>query len=39
MLIDIIPSILAVQPNAYFIIGGNGEKYDLLAQMIKKYNL
>lgn len=39
MLIDIIPDILAKHPNAYFIIGGDGEKKPLLEQMVKKYNL
>ena len=29
-LVDIIPEVLAVHPNAHFIIGGDGEKYELL---------
>jgi len=30
ILIDIIPDVLAVHPNAYFIIGGDGPKKPLL---------
>jgi phosphatidylinositol glycan class A protein len=38
-LVDIIPEVLSVYPNAYFIIGGDGEKVPLLKELIKKYNL
>lgn len=37
MLLDIIPKVLLVNPNAYFIIGGDGDKYDLLLEFIKKF--
>ena len=33
-LIDIIPQIMQLHPNAHFIIGGNGDKYELLQQLI-----
>ena len=39
MLIDIIPEVLAVIPNAYFIIGGDGPKMQLLQQLVHKYSL
>ena len=39
MLVDIIPEVLSVHPNAYFIIGGDGNKLPLLEQLISKYNL
>lgn len=29
-LVDIIPEVVALYPNAYFIIGGDGEKTELL---------
>jgi hypothetical protein len=29
-LLDIIPKVLAAVPNAYFIIAGDGDKFDLL---------
>ena len=38
-LVDIIPQVLERHPNAYFIIGGDGEKYNLLEQLIQKHNL
>jgi phosphatidylinositol N-acetylglucosaminyltransferase subunit A len=38
-LIDIIPEVLSVYPNAHFIIGGDGEKTQLLKELISKYNL
>ena len=34
MLLDIIPKILQQIPNAYFIIGGEGDKYELLSEFI-----
>lgn len=36
-LIDIIPEVLSVHPNAHFIIGGDGEKYDLLKELISHF--
>lgn len=39
LLIDIIPEILDVHPNAYFIIGGDGVMKPQLELMVKKYNL
>lgn len=38
-LIDIIPIVLDRYPNAYFIIGGDGEKISILKELIKKYGL
>mmetsp|Transcript_971 Transcript_971/g.1735 ORF Transcript_971/g.1735 Transcript_971/m.1735 type:complete len:408 (+) Transcript_971:591-1814(+) len=38
-LVDIIPEVLAVHPNAHFIIGGDGEKTPLLRQLISKFGL
>lgn len=35
LLIDIIPKILEKYSNAYFIIGGDGEKTDILKRLIK----
>jgi len=39
LLVDIIPEVLERHPNAYFIIRGFGEKYELLEQLVDKYNL
>jgi phosphatidylinositol N-acetylglucosaminyltransferase subunit A len=39
LLVDIIPEVLERHPNAYFIIRGFGEKYELLEQLVHKYNL
>jgi len=38
-LIDIIPEVLSVHPNAYFILGGDGEKKALLEELIRKKGL
>lgn len=38
-LVDIIPAILKVHPNAYFIIGGDGERTPLMKQLIEKKGL
>lgn len=33
-LIDIIPAIMKIHPNAHFIIGGNGERYEMLQELV-----
>ena len=39
LLVDIIPEVVSRIPNAYFIIRGFGEKYELLEQLRDKYSL
>ena len=39
MLVDIIPTILNKYPNAYFIIGGDGPKMQLLKNLVAKHRL
>ena len=39
MLIGIIPKILKLYNNVRFIIGGDGDKMDLLVQLLDKYSL
>ena len=39
LLIDIIPEIIRKYPEAYFIIGGDGDKLPLIYAMRDKYNL
>lgn len=39
MLVDLIPDVLNAVPNAYFIIGGDGDKRPLLDQLVQKFNL
>lgn len=39
LLVDIIPEIVRMHPEAYFIIGGDGPKFHLLEEMRDKYNL
>jgi len=39
LLIDIIPEIIRKYPEAYFIIGGDGPKLQLLEAMREKYNM
>ena len=34
LLIDIIPSIIDNYPNAHFIVGGDGEKMDILKKLV-----
>ena len=36
-MLDIIPKVLSAVPNAYFIIAGDGDKFDLLQEFIKIY--
>lgn len=39
MLIGVIPKILDQFDNVRFIIGGGGDKLDILSQMVKNYNI